>query len=270
MTDVDDVNENAALVLAGADAEIVPVPVDEKPGNITVGTLRFLGYDVTKPETQALVLVCHRYKLDPLSDHVKIIDTAQGPRVYVTAVGYREIAEQSGELVSMLETETHHGETGYRVRVQITRAIKRGTAVYEFAGGCGANEAAARAGKGMALARTRAIRTALRWAFPVRARYVLDADPDDYDADTDVDVDTIDVAAPAELGPERAPVVDRAPASAPRHSRPPTMSEQSAAHAAVARLADPDKAAFLETHGIEDFGMIWPEAAVIAGLELPL
>src|SRR4029077_10294105 len=128
---------------------------------------RYLGYDVTEPATQALVLVCSRYGLDPLANHVQIIGTKQGPRVYVTAVGYREVAEQSGELLGIEETESYEGDTGFRVRVKVRRALKRGEATYEFAGGCGRAEPQAVAGKGLEMARTRAIRTALRWAFPV-------------------------------------------------------------------------------------------------------
>lgn len=58
-----------------------------------------------------------------------------------------------------------------------------------------------------------------------------------------------------------------APPSGPR---PPVVPlDQSAAHRAVAELDVPARAAWLEAHGLDDFGAVWPDDAVRDALTLP-
>jgi hypothetical protein len=70
--------------------------------------LKTLNLNVNDPNTQALLLICQRYELDPLMKHVVLI---QG-RPYITRDGYLAAAHASGqfdgiEVVDEGETETH-------------------------------------------------------------------------------------------------------------------------------------------------------------------
>lgn len=70
--------------------------------------LKTLGLNPRDPNTQALLLICQRYGLDPLLKHIVLI---QG-RPYVTRDGYLHVAHQSGkfdgiEIVEEGETATH-------------------------------------------------------------------------------------------------------------------------------------------------------------------
>lgn len=70
--------------------------------------LKTLGLNPRDPNTQALLLICQRYNLDPLLKHIVLI---QG-RPYVTRDGYLHIAHSSGkfdgiEIVEEGETATH-------------------------------------------------------------------------------------------------------------------------------------------------------------------
>lgn len=56
--------------------------------------LRALNLNPSDPNTQALLLICDRYRLDPLLKHVVLI---QG-RPYVTRDGYLHVAHQSAQL----------------------------------------------------------------------------------------------------------------------------------------------------------------------------
>lgn len=70
--------------------------------------LKTLGLNPRDPNTQALLLICQRYGLDPLLKHIVLI---QG-RPYVTRDGYLHIAHSSGkfdgiEIVDEGESATH-------------------------------------------------------------------------------------------------------------------------------------------------------------------
>lgn len=67
--------------------------------------------------------------------------------------------------------------------------------------------------------------------------------------------------------------VDQAPATAarpaPSTAPPSSSSDQGAAHAAIGGRPADEQAAFLERHGIETFGQVWPAEAVREALEGP-
>lgn len=70
--------------------------------------LRTLNLDPSKPETQALLLVCERYGLDPVMKHITLISG----NPYITRDGYLAVAHQSGqfdgvEVVDQGETNSH-------------------------------------------------------------------------------------------------------------------------------------------------------------------
>lgn len=68
--------------------------------------LRTLNLDASQPQTQALLLVCERYGLDPLLKHMVLI---QG-RPYVTRDGYLHVAHLSGALDGIvIEDEGEEG-----------------------------------------------------------------------------------------------------------------------------------------------------------------
>lgn len=81
-----------------------PLGVNVDPAAI----LRHLGLDPAKAETQALVMVCERYGLDPILKHAVLI----GPTVYVSRDGLLHNAHRSGlldgiELLEQDETPSH-------------------------------------------------------------------------------------------------------------------------------------------------------------------
>jgi hypothetical protein len=69
---------------------LTPVDVDQFDQDAILKTLNLNPSD---PKTQALLLICKRYGLDPLLKHVVLI----GGRPYVTRDGYLHIAHSSGK-----------------------------------------------------------------------------------------------------------------------------------------------------------------------------
>jgi hypothetical protein len=91
----------------------VPAPiVDTLPDTVSIdreGVLRYLGFDLKAPATQAAFLICQRYGLDPVLKHVVMI---QG-RPYITRDGLLHVAHASKQLDGIVledqgETPTHH------------------------------------------------------------------------------------------------------------------------------------------------------------------
>ena len=80
------------------------------PGQVdTAAVLKTLNLDPRNPQTQALLLVCERYELDPLLKHMVLIQGSP----YVTRDGYLAIAHRSGlfdgmEVVEQSETSSHY------------------------------------------------------------------------------------------------------------------------------------------------------------------
>ncbi len=79
--------------------------------------LKSLNLDVRQPATQALLLLCDRYGLDPLLKHVVLISGS----VYVTRDGYLAIAHRSGVFDGMEVLEQGSDTTHFTARVAVYR-----------------------------------------------------------------------------------------------------------------------------------------------------
>lgn len=90
------------MSLVQIDQTAAPVAIDH------AAIMRELRLDPTKPQTQALLLICDRYRLDPILRHIVLIDG----RPYITRDGLLEVAHHSGqfdgiEVVDEGETKEH-------------------------------------------------------------------------------------------------------------------------------------------------------------------
>lgn len=88
--------------------------------------LRTLKLDPQQPQTQALLLVCQRYGLDPVLRHVVLIDG----RPYVTRDGLLHVAHQSGQLDGIEVLEESETPAEWTARVAVHRADMRRPFVY--------------------------------------------------------------------------------------------------------------------------------------------
>lgn len=79
--------------------------------------LRHLGLDPRDPASQAVILVCERYGLDPVLKHMILIKG----RPYVTRDGYLEIAHRSGVFDGMEVVETGADQTHLWAKVSVFR-----------------------------------------------------------------------------------------------------------------------------------------------------
>lgn len=79
--------------------------------------LRALNLDPRDPRTQALLLVCQKYNLDPLLKHVVLISG----NAYLTRDGYLAIAHRSGAFDGIEVLGTGADQTHYWARVAIWR-----------------------------------------------------------------------------------------------------------------------------------------------------
>lgn len=70
--------------------------------------LAHLGLKPDDPRSQAVVLVCQRYSLDPVLKHVLLVEG----QVYVTRDGLLHIAHSSGQLDGMEVEEAHLSDDG--------------------------------------------------------------------------------------------------------------------------------------------------------------
>ena len=138
--------------------------------------LMSVGIDAGKPEHQAALLACERYGLDPLLKHIIVI-----PRggVYITADGYRHVAEMTGEHNGT--TVVEQGETPSHFTAVVSVWRKGVDHAFTFPGRypkAGSNKK-----HGAEMAIVRAERNALSRAFPV-AGIRAEPDPDRAAADT--------------------------------------------------------------------------------------
>lgn len=79
--------------------------------------LKSLGLNPRDPSTQALLLVCERYNLDPLLKHLVLIKN----NAYVTRDGYLAVAHRSGQFDGMEVLEQGENQTHYTAKVAVYR-----------------------------------------------------------------------------------------------------------------------------------------------------
>lgn len=87
--------------------------------------LQSLKLNPNDPKTQALLLICDRYGLDPILKHMVLVDS----NPYVTRDGLLHVAHRSGkfdgiEVVEQGETSTHYTATVAVYRKDMTRPFK--------------------------------------------------------------------------------------------------------------------------------------------------
>jgi len=102
-----------ALVPAG------PVDIDDVVIDYSA-VLKHLKLEASDPKAQALLLVCKRYRLDPVLGHARIIDG----NVYVTHKGLLHVAHRSGVLDCISPIEETETETHYVAKVSVWRTDK--------------------------------------------------------------------------------------------------------------------------------------------------
>lgn len=227
------------------DAELARVG-EQREGTVTLDVLRYLGLDPSNIEARALVLLCSRYRLDPLLGHVAVIRTKHGQKVYVTRDGLLAVAHRSGMLNGIVVEEERRASDDGGWTAIVSVYVKGCEYPFTYGAQCRDTEDPARAGNGPEMALARAERRALRRAFSVPAMG---------DASDDLDAIAEDVI---EL-PEQQ--------STPEPPRPQLgRSEQSLAHVEVAAWSSEDRDAFLARHELEDFGAVWPDEAVTDAL----
>ena len=222
---------------------------DTRPGVITFDVLRYLGLDPQDISARALVLIASRYGLDPLLGQVAVIRTGNGQRVYVTRDGLLAVAHRTGKLDGIVVDEERRNSTddGWTARVSVY--VKGCAHPFTYGAQCKDSEAQAKAGNGPEMALARAERRALRRAFSVPTGNARPGATDGEDLDVIAD-DVVDI--------------DGAPPDAPPPPRvKQQLSDQSAAHSAVAAMTDEDRSMFLARHDITDYGTVWPDTAVL-------
>jgi len=138
-----------------------------------VAVLKALNLNPSDPKTQALLLVCERYNLDPVLRHIILI---QGTP-YVTRDGYLHVAHRSGvldgiEVLDQGETDTH-----WWAKVAVYR--KDMTRPFAYVGRYPKNGSNKQYGAEMAI--TRAEVMTLRRAFSVTGIAAADEQFDPYD-----------------------------------------------------------------------------------------
>jgi hypothetical protein len=79
--------------------------------------LRHLNLDPSNVATQALLLICERYGLDPLMKHIVLISG----RPYVTRDGYLHIAHRTGQLDGIEVVETSENDEEWAAKVAVYR-----------------------------------------------------------------------------------------------------------------------------------------------------
>jgi hypothetical protein len=230
----------------------------------TVEVLQYVGVppqQITGLLGRLVVLLAQRYGLDPALRHVEVIPHRnRPPSVYITADGWRYIADRSGDWVGLTFTDVSRGGSGWRATAQVW---KRG-AKHPFEGRAGCGDAE-QIEDPEAMAMTRATRRALRNAFASRIR----VEPEYAAVYEDAD-EAAPPAAPVASSP-RSPAADvggpgstrqavpgpsPAPAGSGRHDL------QRAARQAFNELSAEDRDAFVEQYGLDDLGAPWPDAAL--------
>lgn len=190
------------------------------PVTVDIDTLKYLGYDPNNVATRALVLLAHRYQLDPLLGEIQLIADSKGRRLYVTRDGMLAVAHASGHLDGIVVAEQRRNSTGdgWTCYVEVWRNDMAHP--FRYGAQCKDSEPQARAGNGPEMALARAERRALKRAFRIRSDFYPER-PEIEEDDTDTASPTaVGVAAtvegPAREEPQRSP----APALVPDEFTP--------------------------------------------------
>jgi hypothetical protein len=100
--------------------EKAPVPASVTSAGVSIdyeAVLKALNLNPHEPKTQALLLVCDRYGLDPVLKHIVLISG----NAYVTRDGYLAVAHRSGEFDGMEVLEQSETNTHYVAKVAVYR-----------------------------------------------------------------------------------------------------------------------------------------------------
>jgi hypothetical protein len=216
---------------------------------VTPEVLAYHQLKATDPMAGLVVLLADRYGLDPLLNHVEVLKTKAGPKLYITRDGYLDIAHRSGQLDGIVLDEVRRGNTGWAATVSIWRKDMRYP--FTYSAGCGDDEAQAEAGNGEEMAIARAERRALKRAFPVLVA-----------ADNMLD------GVQGGQTPEAIDLKERPEPVGPRWH--PSSGDQRDAHKAIGALGDNERQIFLEQWDIETFSEVWPAGAVADALGIEL
>jgi hypothetical protein len=225
----------------------------------SVEVLKYAGVpdsQVARSLGRLVVLLAQRYQLDPALKHLEVLETGGKLGVYITADGWRFIADRSGEWNGLRFEHVERGDHGWRATALVWR--KGRDHPFEGRAGCGDSE---HKPDPEAQAMTRATRRALRNAFASQVRV-----PAEYFALLRDDDDAIPEPAELEADPDPEPEPATEPAPQPARVTP---REQATAHRTVGLWPDTARTQFLARHEITDFGTAWPDAAVIEVLEAP-
>jgi hypothetical protein len=187
---------------AGGDMSATPARVEPAPLEVGEEVLRYLGLDPRNIETHALVLLCERYRLDPLLGHASVIVTKNGPRPYITRDGMLEVAHRSGQLDGITVDEERRSSDGHGFTAYVSVWRKDCAHPFRYGAQCKDDEAQAKQGNGPEMALARAERRALRRAFSIPA----------YDEIADHQIDIIEADSGAELASAGAAPEEPAPA----------------------------------------------------------
>jgi hypothetical protein len=157
-----------------------PPAARDVPAVVPVGAdvLAYLGLDPNTVEAQALVLVCRRYRLDPLLGHVEILERGRGREVYITRDGYLENAHRHPMFDGMVPDEVRRNSTADGWTAYVTVWRKDMGHPFRMGAQCKDTEAQAKQGNGVEMAIARAERRTLKRAF----KLVAYDDDDDLEA----------------------------------------------------------------------------------------
>ena len=187
------------------------VKAEPAPLDLGEATLRYLGIQPDSLESHALVLLCRRYRLDPLLGHIELITVRGGKaRPYITRDGLLEIAHRSGHLDGIVVDEQRRNTTGDGWTAYVS--VWRNDMGHPFTYGaqCKDTEPQAKDGHGPEMALARAERRALKRAFNVAA----------YDSDE------FDPREVGESGPDPQTESSKGPVPAKRRARTPRQLDQ--------------------------------------------
>jgi hypothetical protein len=245
-----------------------PVPVQAAAPDMGEKLLRYLGLDPRNVETQALVLLCERYRLDPLLNHAGVILTKNGPRPYITRDGMLEVAHRSGVFDGITVDEERRSSDGKGFTAYVSVWRKDMSHPFRYGAQCKDDESQAKQGNGPEMALARAERRALRRAFNIPA-YGDDSDSGDATGDA---IEAGPVTG--ETGRDRggSDVTTSTPAAATAERPAPAASSsanQAEAHRVIGAWDVNARTEWLARWDIEEFGEAWPAEAVADALEQP-